>query len=49
MARKAKNEKEQQYNYDYNGDKIPVGIGIPHRKAEINVLKLLYRVPKDRQ
>jgi len=48
MSRKIKNKHEHQYNFDYNGDKIPIGLGIHHKKTEVNILKLLYRFPKDR-
>lgn len=33
MTKKAKKDKEQQYNYDYNGDKIPIAQGVIKKKA----------------
>jgi hypothetical protein len=47
-AKRVKNEKEQ-HNFDYNGDKIPIGGGMVQKNNQINVLKTLYRIHKDRQ
>ena len=48
-ARRLKNDKDQQFNFDYNGDKIPIGIGMLQKSSQINVLKTHYRMSKDRQ
>ena len=48
-AKKIKNEKDQQYNFDYNGDKIAIGNGMIQKNNQINVLKTHYRIHKDRQ
>ena len=48
-VKKIKNEKDQQFNFNYNGDKIPIGAGMLQKSSQINVLKTNYRLSKDRQ
>ena len=48
LTAKRYNDKEQQYNFDDNGDKIPIGVGMVQKNSQINVLKTLYRIHKDR-
>ena len=48
-AKKVKNESNQQFNFDYNGDRINIGMGMIQKNSQVNVLKTQYRIHKDRQ
>lgn len=49
LSKKTKNEKEVQYNFDYNGEKIPISTGIIQKANQVNVLKTTYRINKEKQ